>query len=216
MNNNILCNAFMWLFIGLLVCFGVSYLVTLDYNVLVTVYAGTSGMNYIIFLIAELVIAFSLTVFIEKLNPILAKILYILYCGLTGLALNGIFIIYTASSISFVFLATALIFGVFAAIGKFTKLDLSKWGIYLFVALLAIIVLEIVNLFLLNNTLNMLLCIVTIIVFCAYTAYDINRALDKDFLANTPNKGIFVAFQLFLDFINIFIELLRLFGKAKD
>ena len=173
-------------------------------------------MNYIIFLVAELAAAFALTFFIRKLNPIVAKILYILYCGLTGLALTGIFVVYTASSISFVFLVTAIIFGIFAAIGKFTKLDLSKWSTYLFIALLAIIILGIINVFLLNNTLNMILCIVTILVFCGYTAYDVQRAVDEDFLADTQNKGIYIAFQLFLDFINLFIKLLRLFGKNRD
>lgn len=216
MENKILSNAFMWLFIGLLVCFGVSYVSTLDYNMFIGIYSGFSGMNYIIFLVAEIAAAIALTFFIRKLNPIVAKILYVLYCGLTGLALTGIFVVYTASSICFVFLVTAIIFGIFALFGRFTKLNLAKWSTYLFIALLAIIILEIVNVFLLNNTLNMILCIATIVVFCGYTAYDINRAMDADFLADTPNKGIYIAFQLFLDFINLFIELLRLFGKSRD
>lgn len=216
MNNKILSNAFMWLFIGLLVCFGVSYVSTLDYNLFIGIYAGFSGINYIIFIIAEIAAAIALTFFIRKLNPIVAKILYILYCGLTGLSLTGIFVVYTASSICYVFLATAIIFGIFAAIGKFTKWNLSKWSTYLFIGLLAIIILEIINLFLLNNTLNMLLCVATIVVFSAYVAYDVNRGLDENFLADTENKGIYIAFQLFLDFINIFIELLRLFGNRRD
>lgn len=216
MNNKILSNAFMWLFIGLLVCFGVSYVSTLDYNLFVGIYAGFSGINYIIFIVAEIAAAIALTLFIRKLNPIVAKILYILYCGLTGLSLTGIFVVYTASSICFVFLATALIFGIFALFGRFTKLNLGKWSTYLFIGLLAIIILEIINLFLLNNTLNMILCITTIVVFCAYVAYDVNRGLDNTFLADSENKGIYIAFQLFLDFINIFIELLRLFGNRKD
>lgn len=216
MENKILSNAFMWLFIGLLVCFGVSYVSTLDYNMFIGIYSGFSGMNYIIFLVAEIAAAIALTFFIRKLNPIVAKILYVLYCGLTGLALTGMFQVYTSSSICYVFLVTAIIFGIFALFGRFTKLNLAKWSTYLFIALLAIIILEIVNVFLLNNTLNMILCIATIVVFCGYTAYDINRAMDADFLADTPNKGIYIAFQLFLDFINLFIELLRLFGKSRD
>lgn len=216
MNNKILSNAFMWLFIGLLVCFGVSYVSTLDYNLFIGIYAGFSGINYIIFIIAEIVAAIALTVFIRKLNPFVAKMLYILYCGLTGLSLTGIFVVYTASSICYVFLATAMIFGIFALFGKFTKLNLRKWSTYLFIGLSAIIILEIINLFLLNNTLNMILCIATIIVFCCYVAYDVNRGLDEDFLVDSENKGIYIAFQLFLDFINIFIELLRLFGNRRD
>lgn len=216
MNNNILSKAFMWLFIGLLTCFTVSYVSTLDYNLFMGIYSGFSGINYIIFLIAQLAAAYFLNFFIWKLNPFVAKMLYIIYCGLTGLTLTGIFVVYTASSISFVFLVTAIIFGIFAIFGKYTKLDLSKWSTYLGIALLAIIILGIINIFLLNNTLNMILCIVTILVFCGYTAYDVQHGLNEGFLADTENKGIYIAFQLFLDFINLFIELLRLFGNRRD
>lgn len=214
--NSVLTNAFMWLFVGLMVCFGISYFSTLSVDIFMSIYSGFHGYAYIIFLVAELVIAFAFHLTIKKLSPIVAEILYLLYCGLTGLSLTGIFVVYTASSICFIFLATAIIFGIFALIGKFTKIDLSKFGIYLLVALLAIIVLEIINLFLMNNTLNMLLSIITIVVFCGYIAYDVNHAINEDFLSDTDNKGIYIAFQLFLDFINIFIELLRLFGKSRD
>ena len=216
MKNKVLSNAFLWLFIGLMVCFGVSYVSTFDMKITLQIYSGFHGYAYLIFFIAELAIAFSLSIFIRKLNPIIAKLLYLVYCGFTGLSLTGIFVVYTASSLAYVFLVTALIFGVFAAIGKFTNIDLSKYGIYLFVALIAIIILEIINLFLLNNTLNMLLSIITIIVFCGYIAYDVNHAINDNFLSDTENKGIYIAFQLFLDFINIFIELLRLFGRSRD
>lgn len=215
-NNNVLVNAFMWLFIGLMVCFGVSYFSTLSVDIFMSIYSGFHGYAYIIFLVAELVIAFSFHLMIRKLSPIVAKTLYLLYCGLTGLSLTGVFVVYTSSSICFVFLVTALIFGIFALIGKYTKIDLSKYGIYLIVALFAIIILEIINIFLMNNTLNMVLSIITIVVFCGYIAYDVNHAINEDFLSDTDNKGIYIAFQLFLDFINIFIELLRLFGKSRD
>lgn len=215
-NNKVLSEAFTWLFVGLLVCFSVSYFSTLDYNIFINIYSGFTGINYIIFVIAELAIAFALSLFIRKLNPVVAKVLYIIYCALTGLSLTGIFVVYTSSSLTFVFLITAILFGIFALIGRYTKIDLSKVGIYLFIALIAIIILEIVNIFLMNNTLNMVLCIITILVFCGYVAYDINIGMRSAFLDDTDNKGIYIAFQLFLDFINIFIELLRLFGRSRD
>ena len=213
---NTLTQAFFWLFIGLLICFGTSYITTLSKSIFYSVYGAFNGYGYLIYFIAEIAIALCLSLFIRKLNPIVAKILYLLYTFLTGLGLTGIFVVYTASSICFVFLATALIFGVFAVIGKTTKIDLSKWSIYLFVALLAIIILELINIFIANNTLDMVLCIVTIIVFSGYIAYDVQFALEKSYLADSENKGIFCAFQLFLDFINIFIKLLRLFAKSRD
>ena len=184
--NKILSDAFMWLFIGLLTCFGISYVTTLDMNVFTSIYGAFGGYGYFIFAILEIVLAVVLSVRINQMKPTTAKLLYIAYCILTGLSLTGIFVVYTASSLTFVFLATAIIFGIFAFIGKTTKVDLSKWYIFLFVALIAIIILETINIFLMNNTLNMILCIISILVFCAYTAYDVQSALNKSYLANFP------------------------------
>lgn len=214
--NKVLTNAFAWLFIGLLLCFGVSFVSTYSREMLFLIYAPFGLNGFYIWLIIEVVVALILTFRIRKMKPLTAKILYLLYCGLTGISLTGIFLYYTASSLAFVFLATALTFGIFALIGRYTKLNLSKWWIYLFVGLIAIIILEIVNIFLMNNTLNMILCIASILVFCIYIAYDIQKACDETFLSDCENKGIYVAFQLFIDIINVFLDLLRLFGKARD
>lgn len=214
--NKILSNAFMWLFIGLMVCFSVSYVSTMSTSITLSIYAGLHGYAYIIFLVTEIVIAIILSTCIRKMNPIVAKILYLLYCGLTGLSLTGIFAVYTSASLCYIFLVTAIIFAVFAIIGRYTKVDLTKYGLYLFIGLIATLLLEIINLFLMNNTLDMFLSFITIIVFCGYIAYDINHAINDNYLSDSENKGIYIAFQLFLDFINIFIELLRLFGKSRD
>lgn len=214
--NKILSEAFTWLFIGLLICFGISYVTTLTEDIFIAVYGAFGGYSYIVYAIAEIVIALILSIRITKMQPLTAKLLYLGYSALTGLSLSGIFLVYTASSLSFVFLITAVIFGAFAIIGKTTKLDLSKWYIYLFVALLAIIILELVNIFVPSYGLNIFICIVTILVFCAYVAYDVQFALNNTILSDCENKGIYVAFQLFLDFINLFLKLLRLFGKVRD
>lgn len=214
--NEVLSNAFMWLFIGLLVCFVVSYISTYSIEIINLLYGSFNGYGYWIFAIIEIIVALIFIARIRKLSPIAAKIMYLLYAALTGLSLTGIFIVYTSTSLTFVFLATAIIFGIFAIIGKTTNIDLSKWYVYLFVGLLAIIILDIINIFLLNKTLNLFTCIIAIVIFCAYIAYDIQKALDPYFLADTNNKGIYIAFNLFLDFINIFIRLLSLFGRSRD
>lgn len=213
---NVLVSAFTWLFIGLLVCFGVSWITTFNEDLQRTIFGAFNGYGYLIYLVLEIVVAFILILRIYKLNPLTAKLLYLVYTALTGLSLTGIFVVYTASSLTFVFLSAAIIFGIFAIIGKTTDIDLSKWSTYVLVALIAIIILELINIFLLNNTLNIVLSIVSILVFSFFIAYDIQKALDKAFLSNCENKGIYCAFQLFLDFINIFIDLLRLFGKSRD
>ena len=211
MKNKVISDTFKWLFIGLLVCFGISYYVSTSNEMLNLIYGNNKIMIYIVL---ELGLCIALSLFIAKLNPIVATILYLLYTSLTGLSLTGIFIVYTHSSIAVAFLVTAIIFGLFAFLGKTTNIDLSKWSVYLFIALIAIIVLEVINLFVMNNTLNMILSIAVILLFSAYTAYDINRLIRTDY--DFPNKGIFFAFQLFLDFINIFIRLLSLFGRRND
>lgn len=213
---NVLVSAFTWLFIGLLVCFGVSWITTFNEDLQRTIFGAFNGYGYLVYLVLEIVVAFILILRIYKLNPLTAKLLYIVYTALTGLSLTGIFVVYTASSLTFVFLSAAIIFGIFAIIGKTTDIDLSKWSTYVLVALIAIIILELINIFLLNNTLNIVLSIVSILVFSFFIAYDIQKALDKAFMSNCENKGIYCAFQLFLDFINIFIDLLRLFGKSRD
>lgn len=214
MKNKVIADTFKWLFIGLLVCFGISYFTSTSEQTMLLVYGAFGGRAIYVYLILELVLCIVLSLCITKVSPLVATILYLVYTALTGLTLSGIFLVYTSSSIAMVFLATAVIFGIFAFIGKTTNMDLSKWGVYLFIALLAIIVLEIINIFIMNNTLDIILCIVVIILFAAYTAYDINRLIHTD--NEFPNKGIFFAFQLFLDFINIFIKLLRLFGKRNN
>lgn len=214
--NKTLSSAFTWLFIGLLVCFSVSFITTFNEKIFYAVFAAFRGYGYLAYMLIELIVAFILILRITKLKPLTAKILYILYTALTGLSFTGIFVVYTSSSLAFVFLVAAIIFGVFALVGKTTKVDLSNWRVYVFIALLSIIVLEIINIFLLNHTLNIILSIVSILVFTFYIAYDIQKALDKSYLVNCENKGIYCAFQLFLDFINILIDLLRLFGKSRD
>ncbi|HAB67290.1 MAG TPA: hypothetical protein DCE23_07980 [Firmicutes bacterium] len=216
MNNKILSNAFNWLCIGLLICFITSYVTTLNETIFHLVYLSFNGLSYLIYLIAELILAVVLVIRIRKMSNTTAKILYIAYTLLTGLSLGGIFLIYTGSSIAFIFLVTSILFGIFAIIGKKTKIDLSKWSTYLLIALISIVILEIINLILLNNTLNMIVCSVGIIIFCIYIAYDIQLALNVDFLSDTENKGIYIAFQLFVDFVNLFMDLLSLFGKEKN
>lgn len=211
-----LSKAFAWLSGGLLLAFITAFVTTLNTDMMNLVFGSLGGYSYFIFVALELGLAIFFQVRITKMSPTTAKILYLLYCALTGLTLAGIFVVYTISSIIYVFLATAICFGAFALIGKYSKVDLTNWGVYLFFALIAIIILEIINIFVMNHTLNMILCIVGVLLFCAYTAYDVKKALDKSFMMDVENKGIYCAFQLFLDFINLFIDLLRLFGKSRD
>ena len=147
----------------------------------------------------------------QKYN--LAKGLYIGYTALTGLTFSSIFVVYEIESIIWIFLATSIVFICFSYIGKTMNVDLRKMGIYLMVLLFAVIILEVINIFIMNQTLDMITCIIALAIFVAYVAYDIRKISYYD---ETDNMAIIGAFDLYLDFINIFLRLLELFGKRKD
>lgn len=212
MNNNLISKVFRYLGIGLLVTFIVAYLSSISIFVINFIY---SGSTVFILGIIQIILAIFLSIRINKMSSSTAKLLYFGYAALTGFTLSSIFIIYELISIIYVFLATAIIFLIFSFIGKSTKIDLSKFGIYLFIGLISIIILKIINMFILNGTLDMLLCIVSLIIFIGYIAYDMQKIIKLNNYTNGDNIAIFGAFQLYLDIINIFIELLRIFGDEK-
>ena len=211
MNNNILTKVFRWFGIGLLITFLTAYITSTNLTILSLIFGGS---GYIVILIAEVVLAIWLSTRIRKMDSTLTKILYIAYTILTGLTFTSIFIVYEITSIIYVFLATALIFLIFSILGKNSKADLTKFRTYLFVALLSIVILSLINIFIMNNTLDMLLCVVGIIIFIGYVYYDINRIVN--YYDDTDNMAVVGAFNLYLDFINIFLKLLRLFGKERN
>ena len=136
----------------------------------------------------------------------------------SGITLSGIFIYYELSSIIYSFLITAVIFGVFAFIGFTTKLDLTKIGSYLIIGLFGVILCTIVNIFLKNDVLYLIASIVCVIVFIGMTAYDVQKIkqIENSGVVPLENLPIYGALQLYLDFINLFIEILKFFGKRND
>ena len=203
----------MWMFIGLAITFGIGYYVSLNENMLYNVFAK----YFFVFIIAEFLVAFILSLRIRQMNPLTAKILFCVYSFLTGLTFSSIFVVYKVTSIVYVFGITSLLFLVFALIGYFTNIDLSKIGIYLFMALLGVIVCSIINIFVKSSTFDFVITIICLIVFIAYIAYDI-QVIKRNLysIPETDNLAIYGALQLYLDFINIFLRLLRLFGNARD
>jgi len=214
MKNELLSKVFFNLFIGLLVTFGVGYLVSVSSLAQVFVY---NPIMMFMLIIAELAIAIILPVRINKMNSGTARILYILYAALTGLTFSSIFIVYELTSILWVFLVTSIMFGVFAFVGKTTKMDLSKIGTYLLIGLFSIILLSLINIFIRSVKLDLTLCILGIVIFLGYIAYDIQRILKLDsYGMDEDSLAVIGAFNLYLDFINLFIKLLRIFGKERD
>ncbi len=211
----VLPKVFSWMFVGLLVTFLTGYVVSLNPNMLLNV-LSTSGLWVIIILEFALVIFLSSR--ITKMKPVTAKISFLLYAFVSGLTFSSVFIIYEMSSIMYVFLITAFIFGIFALFGAYTKMDLSGLGTYLMMALLAVIVCLIINLFTASSTFDLVLSIITVLIFIGFTAYDVQKImrLSEVLEIEEDNLAIYGALELYLDFINIFLELIKYFGKNND
>ena len=208
--NALYSKTFTWLGIGLLITFAMGYFFS------TFVYSPALAAFAMIGVIAELVIAFVLGLAIQKLSPTAATVLYLIYCVLSGINFSLLFNAYKLSSIIFVFLVTSAIFLLFAFIGKVAKVDFRKLGTFLLFTLIAIIVMSIINIFLQSNSLEFGLCIVSIVVFMLYILYDMKIIDGLEGAFGTEKAAVYGAFQLYIDFINLFIDILRLIGKAKD
>ena len=210
--NKIYSKVFGWMFFGLLVTFLTGFVVANNYNILVSVLA----VPFIIYAILEIGLVIFLSARIHKMSDTTAKLCFLIYSFVTGLTFSTIFIVYELSSIIYVFGITALLFGIFAIFGHFTKLDLTKISTFLLMGLIGVIICSIINIFLGNSTFDLIITIISVVIFLAYTAYDMQKIKRTINTLPEENLAIISALELYLDFINLFLELLRLFGKSKD
>ena len=201
------------MFLGLLVTFATGYAVSSNPVMIENVFGGM----FYIFIILELVLVLVLSARVMKMSPVGAKMCFLLYSFVSGLTFSSIFIVYNLTSITSVFLISALVFGIMALIGYTTKVDLTKVGFYLMMALIGAIIVMIVNIFLNNPMVDTFISIVCLIVFIGITAYDVQKikTLESSGLPE-DNLAIYGALDLYLDFINIFLHLLQFFGKSDD
>ena len=214
MDNKTYSKIYLWLFIGLIVSFCTGYFVSTQANMIFNMLKPSYA---IMIFIVEIFIAIFLSARITKMNPMTAKILYFVYSFTTGLTLSLIFLTFELTSIIFVFAITGGLFGIFAFIGKTTNLDLSRFSTILLMGLLAIIIATIVNIFIGSQTFDLILCYAGIIIFLGYVAYDMQQIKRLALvIPDQDNLAIFCAFQLYLDFINLFYRLISLFGNSKD
>lgn len=168
----------------------------------------------------ELLMVIGLSAMINKMSANMATAVFVLYSVVNGLTISFIFMIYTTSSIAFTFFVTAITFGAMSAYGYFTKKDLTSWGNLLLMALFGLIVASIGNIFMKSETLMWITTYVGILIFVGLTAYDTQKIKNTNIIGNEGTdedrkEAIIGALTLYLDFINLFLKLLRLFGKRK-
>lgn len=213
MKNNIYSKVFLWMFIGLLVTFLTGVYTSTNIDALEVIF--NKGI-YWIFAILEIGLAIFLSARIHKMSATTARITYLLYTFLTGLTFSSIFIVYKISSIMLVFLVTSILFLIFALIGHFTKVDLTKLGTILMMMLLGVIICIIINIFIGNETFDIIISCLGVVIFLGFIAYDIQKIKKLEDYLPEENLAVIGAFELYLDFINIFLDLLRIFGNADD
>lgn len=210
MQNKVLAQSFLWMAFGLIITFLTGFEISRHPVIIYNIFGR--GWSWV-FLIGQLLLVIYLSNRLLKLSETTAKVMFCLYSFATGLTFSSIFISFKLDSIIYVFLIAAFIYAVFGLIGYSTKCNLAKLGNYLLMILVGIIIASFVNLFIFNNTLMLICSIVGVIVFTLITAYDVQKIKNLPYF---PNAAIYGALQLYLDFINLFLDLLRLFGRDKN
>lgn len=205
---------FFWMFLGLLGTALVSiyaYQTDLCYNLIRDGY-------FEIILIAEVLVVILFSLLFRKLPPIIVTILYFVYAMINGLSLSTIFYVFELESIATLFIAAAALFAGLGYYGYKTQKDLTKWQPLLTGVLIVGLIVSIINIFLGNSMLDIILDWVILFTFFGITIYDMNKikllAMDENLDQNKIH--IYCAMELYLDFINIFIRLVSLFGKRRD
>lgn len=173
-------------------------------------------------IIAELVLVIVLSARIMKLSFATAGIMFIAYSVLNGITMSFIFLAYTMSSVAGAFFVTAGMFGVMALIGAVTKRDLSSLGSFMLMALLGLIIASVVNIFFASSVLYWVITYVGVLLFVGLTAYDSQRikrmlmAYGDEVNESTQKLALLGSLSLYLDFINMFLYILRFFGRGSN
>jgi hypothetical protein len=174
----------------------------------------------IVLMIAQIGLVFWLASRVMQMSVSQATGVFMLYAGLTGITFSFIFVVYTSASITSTFLVTAGTFGAMSLYGYTTKKDLTSWGSFLFMGLIGIIIASVVNIFMQSSMMHMIITYAGVLIFVGLTAYDTQKIKEMNILGNEgtdedTKEAIRGALTLYLDFINLFLMLLRLMGDRR-
>jgi FtsH-binding integral membrane protein len=190
-------------------------LVTLSSPVLINAIAGNRLIFYGL-MIGELALVFTLSGAINRLSASVATLLFVGYSALNGLTLSILALVYTSNSIASTFVVTAGMFGAMSVYGYVTKRDLTSFGSFLFMGLIGVVIASIVNIFVGSSTVSWIISGIGVIVFTGLTAYDTWKIKEMAAQGTTGRKpAILGALTLYLDFINLFLMLLRFTGDRR-
>lgn len=211
-------HVYSWMFAGLLLTALTAYLFSMP----PLLYLIANSVTMIVLFLATLGLVFYLTARIDKLSAKAATGFFLLYAGLNGITLAPIFIVYTTGDIFMTFAITSIMFGALALYGMSTKRDLSPVGTFMFMGLIGIILASVINIFVESSAMTFVINVIGVIVFAGLTAYDNQKIRQMGDSAPLDDSvairrgAILGALTLYLDFINLFLFLLRLVGGNRD
>ncbi|MFP2924663.1 Bax inhibitor-1/YccA family protein [Pyxidicoccus sp. 3LG] len=202
-----------WMFAGLMLT-GVMAFVTVSNEALLRAVVNAR----FILLLVQLGAVFALSFLAPRLSGAVAGALFLGYSALTGMTLSIYFLIYTAGSIAQAFFLTAGVYGAMAVYGTVTKKNLSSWGTFLFMGLIGVLLASVVNIFMRSDMLSFVVACAAVLVFAGLTAYH-NQKLRglhaASGFSSAATVSIVAALTLYLDFINLFLAILRLLGRRR-
>ena len=206
-----LTQAFTWMFVGLLLTAGISWFVQTNERALAFV-----GDYAIVVIIAQFGLVIAISALINRISATAALGLFFVYAASVGLTVGFIISFYTTGSVAQAFLSASAMFGAAALYGATTKRSLAGLGGILFMGLIGLIVASVINIFVGSDTISWIISIVGIVIFTALTAYDVQRIQNGDIAAavgSLEKAAVIGALHLYLNFINLFLFFLRLFGS---
>ena len=211
--NTAMAGVYKWMFLAVLVSMGVAFGVG---NTPSLVEFFFTGMLKWVVVFAPLIAVIGISVALNSNPPKeIAQLLLLGFSALMGLSFATIFVIYKMGSIFTAFMGASILFGVMSFYGYFTKKSLDSLGKFMFIGLISIILASIINIFIGSSLFSMVISSLAIIIFLGLTAYDTQKIREM-IMDNQPNVEIHGALTLYLDFINIFLSLLQLFGDKKE
>ncbi len=218
--NAFMRGVYLWMSMGLGLTALTAYMVATSPAMISLIFGNK--MVFLGLIIAELALVFGISAGVSRLSASMASGLFMLYSVLNGATLSAVLLYYTAASIAMTFLICAGMFGAMTVYGLTTQKDLTSWGSFLFMGLIGLIIASVVNIFMKSSAMEFVISGVGVLLFTGLTAYDTQKlkvmgesAPMDDSLA-IRRGSILGALTLYLDFINLFLMLLRFFGQARD
>ena len=215
--SSIMSTVYLWMCIGLGVTGLTAWYTYTSEWLFLAIFSNTATFYGLV--IVELVLVLAFRAILNKANYVVALSCFLVYSIVNGLTLAAVFLWYTGVSIASTFFITAATFLAMSIYGYTTKKDLSGWRSYLFMGLIGIIIASIVNIFLKSDMFSFIVALIGIVIFVGLTAYDTQKIKERLYTATSEsdiNKiAIYGALILYLDFVNLFLKLLRVLGRRK-